>query len=154
MLITWKRRSRFHFGFHQEMSIWYLRKKKKKKKKRTKNKFMRLNRRRGKRNVVSSSGPLLTHLKKPSPIFSTFFSNFCRLCYYKNAHIFLVTHGKFNSWKVFRLEDINENVSAYTVRCRQRQYTNLLRTSNGLTILTGILNLYHLSDDSPMETEN
>ena len=42
-----------------------------------------------------------------------FFSNFWRICYHKKAHIFLITYGKFNSWKVFRLEDINENVSGY-----------------------------------------
>ena len=27
--------------------------------------------------------------------------------------MFLITHGKFYSWKLFRLEDTNENVSGY-----------------------------------------
>ena len=42
-----------------------------------------------------------------------FFKNFQRFWYHKQAHFFLKTHGKFNSWKVFRSEDINENVSGY-----------------------------------------
>ena len=29
------------------------------------------------------------------------------------AHIFLITHGKFCNWKVFSLEDINENMLGY-----------------------------------------
>ena len=40
----------------------------------------------------------------------------------------LITHGKFNSWNILRLEDINENVSgygnhnkAYIVRYKQLQ---------------------------------
>ena len=45
-------------------------------------------------------------LKGPSPVQSRFW-------YHKKAHIFLITHGKFNSWKVFFLEDINEYVPAY-----------------------------------------
>ena len=45
--------------------------------------------------------------------FFNFFSNFWRFCYHKKAHIFLITHGKFYSWKVFHLEDINENMSGY-----------------------------------------
>ena len=40
-----------------------------------------------------------------------FISNFRRFCYHKKAHIFLITHDKFNRWKVFHLEDVNENVS-------------------------------------------
>ena len=46
-------------------------------------------------------------LKEGSPILSTF------LNYHKKAHIFLITHGKFYSGKVFRLEDITENASGY-----------------------------------------
>ena len=42
-----------------------------------------------------------------------FFSNFWRLWYQKKVNIFLITHGKFHSWKVFHLEDINENVPGY-----------------------------------------
>ena len=53
-------------------------------------------------------------LKEPSPIFSTFFSNFWRFCYHKKAHIFLIAHVKFYSLKVFCLEDINENMSGYS----------------------------------------
>ena len=39
--------------------------------------------------------------------------NFQRFCYHEKAHIFLITHGEFNSWKVFCLNDINENVPGY-----------------------------------------
>ena len=52
-------------------------------------------------------------LKKPSPISSFFFHTFWRFCYHKKAHIFLITHVEFYSYKVFRLEDINENMSGY-----------------------------------------
>ena len=45
---------------------------------------------------------LLFALKKPSPIFSTLFSIFWRFWYHKKAHVFLMTHGKFHSWKAFR----------------------------------------------------
>ncbi len=30
-----------------------------------------------------------------------------------NAHIFLINPGEYYSWKVYRLEDINENVTSY-----------------------------------------
>ena len=49
---------------------------------------------------------LYVYLKEPSPIF-------WRFCYHKKVHIFLINPGKFNNWKVFRLEDINENVSGH-----------------------------------------
>ena len=42
-----------------------------------------------------------------------FFPNFRRFWYHKKAHIFLITHVKFHGWKVFRLEEINENVPGY-----------------------------------------
>ncbi len=42
-----------------------------------------------------------------------FFSNFRRFWYQKKAHIFLITSGEFYSWKMYRLEDINENVTSY-----------------------------------------
>ena len=45
--------------------------------------------------------------------FSFFFSNFLRFWYHKKAHIILISHGKFHSWKAFRSEDINENVPGY-----------------------------------------
>ena len=45
--------------------------------------------------------------------FFNFFSNFWRFWNHKKAHIFLITHGKFQSWKVFYFKDINENVSGY-----------------------------------------
>ena len=51
-------------------------------------------------------------LKEPSPIFSTF-PNFLRYLCHKEAHSFLISHAKFHSWKVFRLGEINENVSGY-----------------------------------------
>ncbi len=45
-------------------------------------------------------------------------------------HIFLKILGEFYSWKMYRLEDINENVTsydthneAYTIRYRQLQNT-------------------------------
>ncbi len=42
-----------------------------------------------------------------------FFSNFRRFWYQKKAHIFLITPGEFHSWKMYHLEDINENVTSY-----------------------------------------
>ena len=42
-----------------------------------------------------------------------FLSNFWRICYHKKTPIFLITHGKFYNWNVFRLEDISENLSGY-----------------------------------------
>ena len=42
-----------------------------------------------------------------------FFPNFWRFWYHKKAHIFLITHVKFRSWKELRLEDNNEKVSGY-----------------------------------------
>ena len=69
-----------------------------------------------------------------------FFPYIWRFWYHKKAHIFLITHGKFHSRKVFCSEDFNENASsygshnqAYTVRYdRQLQCTKLLRTSKRL----------------------
>ncbi len=52
-------------------------------------------------------------LKEPDPIASDFFSNFQRFWYQKKAHIFLITPGESYSWKMYRLEDINENVTSY-----------------------------------------
>ncbi len=52
--------------------------------------------------------------KKPRPIASDF-SNFMRFWYQKNAHIFLITPGEFYSWKMYHLEDINENVTIVMV---------------------------------------
>ena len=49
-------------------------------------------------------------LKEPSPIFSTFFSNFWRFWYHKKAHSFLIIHRKISQLKVFCLEYIYENV--------------------------------------------
>ncbi len=40
-----------------------------------------------------------------------FFSNFQRFWYQKKACIFLITPGEFYSWKMYCLEDINENVT-------------------------------------------
>ena len=45
--------------------------------------------------------------------FSTFFKLLEILIFDEKARIFLITHGKFPSWKVIRLEDINENVPGY-----------------------------------------
>ncbi len=42
-----------------------------------------------------------------------FFSNFQRFWYQKKGHIFLITLGKCYSWKMYCLEDINENVTSY-----------------------------------------
>ncbi len=49
-------------------------------------------------------------LKEPGPIFSP---NLPRFWYQKKACIFLITPGEFYSWKMYRLEDINENVISY-----------------------------------------
>ena len=58
---------------------------------------------------------------------------------YKRAHIFLITHGKSHTWKLFCLQDINENVSgygnydyAYTVRISQLQLKHMFFTSKQL----------------------
>ena len=51
-------------------------------------------------------------LKKPSPIFSTFFQTFGDFAIARKLIFFSYAHGKFNSGKVFCLEDIiYENVS-------------------------------------------
>ncbi len=42
-----------------------------------------------------------------------FFSNFWRFWYQKKVHIFLITVGEFYSRKMYRLEDINENLTSY-----------------------------------------
>ncbi len=42
-----------------------------------------------------------------------FFSNLRRFWYQKKAHIFLITPGEFYSWKMYCVEDINENVTSY-----------------------------------------
>ena len=83
--------------------------------------------------------------------FFNFLKNFWRFWYHKKAHIFLITHGKFHSWKLFRLEGISEKVSsygnhnkAYTVRYNQ----------NGLTVSTEIWNLQLWSGDYSNEREN
>ena len=45
--------------------------------------------------------------------FFFFFLIFWWFWYHKNTDIFLITHGKFHSWKAFRLGDINENAPGY-----------------------------------------
>ena len=95
-------------------------------------------------------------LKKPSSIFLTF-SNFWRFQYHKKAHIFLRTHDKFYSWKVFRLEDNGNHDKAFTVRYSQLLYTTVQScfvNPNGLTISTEIWHLHAWSDDSSNETKN
>ncbi len=52
-------------------------------------------------------------LKEPGPIAPNFFSNLRSFWYQMKAHIFLIIPGKFYSWKIYRLEDINENVTSY-----------------------------------------
>ena len=42
-----------------------------------------------------------------------FLPNFWRFWYHMKVYIFLIIHVKFHGWKVFRLEEINENVSGY-----------------------------------------
>ena len=56
---------------------------------------------------------IMNFLIKIPIFFFIFFKNLGRFWYHKKAHIFLKTHVKFYSWKVFRLEDINENVPGY-----------------------------------------
>ena len=52
-------------------------------------------------------------LKGAQSYLFSIFSNFWRFWYYKDAHIFLITPVKFNSWNMLRLEAINENVHHY-----------------------------------------
>ncbi len=87
-----------------------------------------------------------------------FFSNFWRFCYQKKAHIFLITLGEFYSWKMYHLEDTNENVTsygnhnkAYTIRYGNCKTHNLSLYSNGLTDLTEIWNQDFLGDDASWE---
>ncbi len=51
------------------------------------------------------------NLKEPGPITLEFSQTFKE--YQKKACIFLITPGEFYSWKVYRLENINENVTSY-----------------------------------------
>ena len=51
--------------------------------------------------------PSTVSLKEPSP------GRFWYHKIHKEACIFLITHVKFYSWKLFRLEDINESVAGY-----------------------------------------
>ncbi len=87
-----------------------------------------------------------------------FFSNFQRFWYQKKIHIFLITPGEFYSWKMYRLEDINENVTsygnhnyAYTIRYRQLKIRNLSLCPNGLTDWNEIWNQDILGDDASFE---
>ncbi len=57
--------------------------------------------------------PWTVSLKEPGPIASDFFSSFVRFWYQKKAHIILITPVEFCGWKMYRLEDINENVTSY-----------------------------------------
>ncbi len=42
-----------------------------------------------------------------------FLSNFRRFWYQMKDHIFLIIPGEFYSWKMYHLEDINENMTSY-----------------------------------------
>ena len=56
----------------------------------------------------------LSLIKEPVWFFLFFFfSIFWRFWYHKKAHIYFITHVKAHSWKVFRLQDINENIPGY-----------------------------------------
>ena len=46
-------------------------------------------------------------------VFLIFKKIFLRFLYQKKAHIFLITHEKFYSWNMFRLEDTDKNVTSY-----------------------------------------
>ena len=84
-------------------------------------------------------------LKGAQSIFSFIFHNFWRFGNHKEA---LSNHGKLNfSTEVFHLENVKENLNgygnhdlAYTVKYRQLQYSELLHTTNGLTVSTKYLN--------------
>ncbi len=52
------------------------------------------------------------YLKVPGPIASNF-SQTSGDFDQKKAHIFLITPGEFYSWKMYRLEDMYENVTSY-----------------------------------------
>ena len=75
-----------------------------------------------------------------------FFPNFLGFWYHKKAHIFLITHVKFHSWKVMRLEDINKKISGYgnrnelyVVIIGNCNIQNCLPNPHGFTNLTSIL---------------
>ena len=53
-------------------------------------------------------------LKEPGPIASDLFKLSEILVSEESSyHIFLITPGEFDSWKIFCLEDINENMTCY-----------------------------------------
>ena len=50
--------------------------------------------------------------------------------YRKKTHIFLITNGKFYSWKVFHLLDINKNMPGYVSNNHNQTYTVRFRNYN------------------------
>ena len=53
-------------------------------------------------------------LKEPRPIAPDFFQTFRDLgIRLKKAHIFLITPCKFYAWKMYCVEDMNENMTSY-----------------------------------------
>ena len=62
-------------------------------------------------------------LKKSSPIFHFFFSNLWKFWYHKKALIFSHNPWQILQLKVFRLEDISENLSGNMVTIVIEAYT-------------------------------
>ena len=78
-----------------------------------------------------------------SPFIFHFFFKLWRFWYHKEAHIFVVTHVKFYSWNMFRLEDIDENVPGYgnhnwtcTVRYANCKSQNCVFTYSNFEFIT------------------
>ncbi len=53
------------------------------------------------------------YLKRARSDCFRFLSSFLRFWYKKKAHIFIINTGEISSWKMYRLEDINEDVTSY-----------------------------------------
>ena len=78
----------------------------------------------------------ISYKKEPGPI-SDFFQPFWDFGIKRKLVFFFITHDKFYSWNMFRLEDIVENMAKYghhnwvyhTIRYRQHQQIKLFHTS-------------------------
>ena len=52
-------------------------------------------------------------LRSPVRLLQIIFVKVCEILVSKESLYFLITPGEFYSWKIYRLEDNNENVTSY-----------------------------------------
>ena len=107
------------------------------------------------RAQIRIKGPVLSFQLPPS--------NFWSFFYHKKAHIFLVTHVKFHSWKVMRLEDIKVSGYGIALPYKWGLHNNFIGTAiniqsclpnpNGLTNSNEILDLYLACDCKKVVTD-